>query len=177
LIPLANNYGTVLINLTPDFDTLHSWESYSDYKCSGVKIYRIQSSKYPMTEENGNFNSSFPDSLYGVTISHVYPPECSTNVRKTTPVEYLADLKQHFLAKNPITKLNVIENININGLTFSVIATTSMSEKKMFQQELFASTFYKYSYLSFSFVKSSRVLSDTFFIRDSYEMLKTLKIR
>lgn len=179
-LTLINNIGTVTLDLTADFDTLHSWKRNEDYKCGAQQYYRFQSMKYSMAEETQPFSHE-PDSMLQLTITHYYYSECiDERPKKFEPDSILKNIPYFYLLMNPKHKkeFKIFEKTNINGLPFVVHATADSSYyKKTIIQKLSAITFFNTYVLSFDFEKSSPTFNDTAFIRDSYEMLKTIKIK
>jgi hypothetical protein len=173
-LTLINNIGTLTINLTTDFDTLHTWKRSSDINCGVKQYYRIQSSKYPMTEERGEYSNS-PDTMYGITITHTYFPECQSNI-EFNPDKELKLIKQKNIENNRHIKFKVLEQVNINGLKFIVCGTIGKPFNNIVEQNFSALTKFRSTNIDINFLKSSSYLTDTTFIRDCYEMLKTIKI-
>ncbi len=173
-LTLINNIGIITIALDADLDTLHSWNQVSDYKCGDLKYYRFQSHKFPMIEER-DYLPQCPDSMYGLTITHILHQECNTLNIEFKAAEVLSNQKEHLYTLDTTTIFKIMETKIINGLPFAICAT--ITKFKHIEQNLFASTMYKDNFINFNFKKTSSSISDSAFIKDSYAMLMTFQIK
>jgi hypothetical protein len=174
---LINNIGVIRLNLTNEFDTLHSWTRSSDYECGTEQYYRLQSSKYPMLEEE--YFSNFPDSMYGVTISHRFFPACikkHTTFQPDLIIEKIKENRAHLVGIHNAS-FKLLKQEEINNFKFVIYATIDTTHQNIIEQQLSAITYINKYPIKIEFLKTSTNLSDTSFIWDSYNMLKTIKIK
>lgn len=178
LISSNRPFCSVSIELTNDFDTLHNWIHRSDYNCGDLRKYRFQSSVYPMVEDSFELSDQ-PDSMYGLTISHRFAPECDKSRMDDLPDSALKKIytfmKHLKYGKEP--RFSIYEITKINGLSFVTYAIIDTTNDQLIKQELKSTVYFKEHFIHFVFTKSSGLFKDTSFIADSYEMLKTVRLQ
>jgi hypothetical protein len=129
-----------------------------------------------MTEEK-EYLSVPVDSMCGLTITHSFYKCSNEDIDHYNHNKNLENMKDYFMELNSKIKFRILEKTTINGLIFEVCGTIHTTYKKMINQNLYATVYYKDNRFAFNFLKSSSHLEDTAFIADSYEMLKTIKIK
>lgn len=71
----------------------------------------------------------------------------------------------------------LLKQEEINNFKFVIFATIDTTHQNIIEQQLSAITYINKYQIKIEFLKTSTHLSDTSFIWDSYNMLKTIKIK
>jgi hypothetical protein len=173
-VKLRDSIGTIHISLPLEYDTMHSWESFDDNPGSFTYCYRIQSSKTSMVEESG-FLKYESDTLYRLTIAHAVSHEELSDPFNPDKlfIAYLNGTKLD-------TKWRVGENIDTGMIQvmnkhFGYFIMVDSINNKLVKNKLHAFTEFDDRIIAFAFENTSRQKTNTLFIQESLEALKTVR--
>ena len=105
-----------------ELDTSYNWYSAGDNPGNDLDMYRYSKRNFPVSKEGGFFNRFNPDSVYRLTISHIFKFKCKTDRISENPSEYL--IAKSEVAKSdgvPIDTL-LAKRTRINGNVYNIAA-------------------------------------------------------
>jgi hypothetical protein len=175
-IHLKNHLGVVKIQIPTDYDTFYTRHINSDNDCGDMESYGYQSSLFPILPEIVGEFINGPDSTYSFAISHKTYTRCDSGTT-FDPTKYLEIMtkKMKDINGNPIDMM-LAETTKINGIDFVVFGFRDTFPGNRIQTYLTATTQFNSAFITLSFTRFTKQKYPGDFIKDSYEMLKTVRL-